>query len=150
MQREHIDSPREHRDTTVDDLEALRMLWIKDDACWDTTEVLGEHRKQLKPFSTEYKQRKIELLGHVIRAGEEDPMRKVTFQAGTIKDRGFAQRRVGRPKQQWLFEAKNLAWKKCRYMEDRQGCTRQDKRTKYKGKDLQEAYLHTWAEERHF
>ena len=39
---------------------------------------------------------------------------------------------------------------KCRHMEDRQGHSKPDKKTKYKGKDLQEAYIHTWAEDRHF
>ena len=41
-------------------------------------------------------------------------------------------------------------WKKCRHMEDRQGYKKQQMRTKYKRKPIQEAYLHTWAEERKF
>ena len=157
---EHIDNQGEQPiqterqgaavDTMINNIEALTTLWTKDDTSWDTTEVLGEHRKKLKPLSTDYKHRKTKLLGHVIRAGEEDPMRKVTFVPGTVTERGFAHRRVGRPRQQWLYESKKLAWKKCRHMEDKHGHSRPDKRTKYKEKPLQEAYLHTWAEERHF
>ena len=66
-------------DTLINDVEALRMLWVKDDTSWNTAEVFGEHRKKLRPFSEDYKYRKIKLLGHVIRAGDTDPMRKVTF-----------------------------------------------------------------------
>ena len=40
-------------DTILDDIEALRMLWIKDDTTWNTAEVMGKHRKTLKPFSDE-------------------------------------------------------------------------------------------------
>ena len=137
-------------DTLVNEVEALRMLWIKDDTSWNTAEVFGEHRKKLRPFSEDYKYRKIKLLGHVIRAGDTDPMRKVTFMPSTIKEWGTAHRRVGRPKDQWLYETKKLVWKKCRHMEDKQGHSKPDKRTKYKGKPLQETYIHTWAEDRCF
>ena len=141
---------QQEEDTIINDVEALRMLWIKDDTSWNTSEVFGEHRKKLRPFSEDYKNRKIKLLGHVIRADNEDPMRKVTFLPNTIEEWGFAHRRVGRPKDQWLHETKKLVWEKCRHMEDRQGYAKPDKRTKYKGKTLQETYIHTWAEDRCF
>ena len=112
--------------------------------------MFGEHRKKLRAFSEDYKHRRSKLLGHVIRADNNDPMRKVTFAANTIEEWGFDKRRVGRPKDQWLFETKRTVWKKCRHMEDRQGHKKQNKRTKYKGKPLQEAYLDTWAVERRF
>jgi hypothetical protein len=136
--------------TMIHDLEALRMLWIKEDTTWNTEEVFGAYKKKLRPFSEDYKHRKVKLLGHVIRADTDDPMRKVTFQPETIQEWGTSHRRVGRPKEQWLQGAKKQARKKCRHMEDRQGHTKPDKRTKYKGKPLQEAYIHTWAEERQF
>ena len=141
---------QQEEDTITNDVEALRMLWIKDDTSWNTSEVFGEHRKQLRPFSEDYKHRKTKLLGHVIRADNEDPMKKITFLPNTIEEWGFAHRRVGRPKDQWLHETKKLVWKKCRHMENRQGYKKADKRTKYKGKTLQEAYIHTWAEDRCF
>ena len=62
------------------DREVLEQIWIKDDTDWETKEVLGEHRKKVMKFSETYKLRKLKLLGHVIRCGEEDPMRQVTFQ----------------------------------------------------------------------
>ena len=91
-------------DTLLDDIEALRLLWIKEDTSWDTAAVLGEHHKKLRAFSEDYKYRKSKLLGHIIRADNDDPMRKVTFAPSTIVEWGFASRRVGRPKDQWLFE----------------------------------------------
>jgi hypothetical protein len=137
-------------DTLLDDIEALRLLWIKEDTSWDTAAVLGEHRKKLRAFSEDYKYRKSKLLGHIIRADNDDPMRKVTFAPSTIVEWGFASRRVGRPKDQWLFESKKTVWKKCRHMEDRQGHKKVDKITKYKETPLQDAWIYTWGEERHF
>ena len=148
-QRETLQQEHEN-ETLLNDIEALKLLWIKDDTSWNTAEVLGEHRKKLRPFSADYKNTKIKLLGHVIRADNADPMRKVTFSPNTIVEWGYAHRRVGRPKDQWLYETKKLVWKKCRHMEDRQGHSKPDKKTKFKGKDLQEAYIYTWAEDRHF
>ena len=101
-------------------------------------------------FCEDYKYRKIKLMGHVIRASNDDPMRKVTFAPNTVEECRYAQRKVGRPKDQWLHESKKAVWKKCRHVEDRQGHKKQNKRTKHKGKPLQDAYIHTWAGERHF
>ena len=146
----HISKGDAQTDTLVNDIEALKMLWVKEDTSWDTAAVFGEHRKKLRAFSEDYKYRKSKLLGHIIRADNNDPMRKVTFAANTIVEWGFDKRRVGRPKDQWLFETKRAAWKKCRHMEDRQGHRKQNKRTKYRGKPVQDAYIHTWADERQF
>ena len=92
------------------------------------------------------------LMGHVIRVDNEDPMRKVTFKENTIQEWAFDKRRVGRPKDQWTEATKKAIWKKHRHLtfEDRQGHRRPDKRTKYKQKPLQNAYIHTWADARHF
>ena len=137
-------------DTFLNDIEALRLLWIKEDTSWDTAAVFGEHRKKLRAFSEDYKYRKTKLLGHVIRADNDDPMRKVTFAQNTVEEWGFAQRRVGRPKDQWIHESRKAVWKKCRHMEDRQGHKKKNKRTKYKGTAMQDAYIHIWGGERQF
>jgi hypothetical protein len=89
------------------DAEVMRMLWIKEDTDWNTEQVLGKHCKRVEPFSVTYKARKLKLLGHVIRTGEGDPMRQVTFQDGTIQDKWSTTRRVGRPKHQWTQVTKN-------------------------------------------
>ena len=62
------DNTHDTADTIINDIEALKMLWIKDDTSWNTAEVFWEHRKKLRPFSEDYKYRKTKLLGHVIRA----------------------------------------------------------------------------------
>jgi hypothetical protein len=131
-------------------LEVLQELWIKEDTTWETAKVMGPYRKQLKAFSEDYKHRQTKLLGHVIRADNNDPMRKVTFKPNSIRNWNTPLKRVGRPREQWILGAKKQAWKKCRHMQDRQGHIKPDKRTKYKKKPIQEAYIHTWAEERHF
>ena len=128
----------------------LQELWIKEDSKWETHLVTGPYRKQLRPFSHDYKQRQTKLLGHVIRADNNDPMRKVTFRPNSIRAWRTPLRRVGRPREQWITGAKKQAWKKCRHMQDKQGWKNPTRRTKYKGKPLQEAYLFTWAEERFF
>ena len=137
-------------DTFLDDIEALRLLWIKEDTSWDTAAVFGEHRKKLRAFSEDYKYRKTKLLGHVIRADNDDPMRKVTFAPNTVEEWGFAQRRVGRPKDQWLHESKKLYGRNADTWKTDKGIKRKNKRTKYKGTPLQDAYIHTWGGERHF
>ena len=131
-------------------LEMLQELWIKEDTKWETAKVMGPHKKQLRAFSEDYRHRQTKLLGHVIRADNHDPMRKVTFRPNSIRNWRTPLRRVGRPEEQWTEGAKKQAWKKCRHMQDRQGNKKPDKRTKYKGKPLQEAYLHSWADGRHF
>ena len=131
-------------------LEVLRDIWIKEDSTWDTEQVIGPYKKKLRPFSEDYKHRQTKLLGHIIRADNDDPMRKVTFKPNTIRNWNTPLRRVGRPKEQWIQSAKTQVWKKCRHREDRQASSKPDKRTKYKGKQLQDAYIHLWAEDRHF
>ena len=94
----HINETRQN--TLVNDIEALKMLWVKEDISWDTAAVFGEHRKKLRAFSEDYKFRKIKLLGHIIRADNSDPMRKVTFAENSIEEWAIDKRRVGRPRDQ--------------------------------------------------
>ena len=139
-----------HSQEEMASLEVLQELWMKEDTTWETAKVMGPYRKQLRAFSEDYKYRQTKLLGHVIRADNTDPMRKVTFKPDSIRNWSTPLKRVGRPKEQWVQGAKTQAWKKCRHLQDRQGYRKPDKRTKYKKKPLQEAYLYTWAEERQF
>ena len=53
-------------------------------------------------------------------------------------------------KKPMVARSEKTSMEKCRHMEDRQGYSKPDKGTKYKGKPLQEAYIHTRAEERKF
>ena len=51
----------------------------------------GDNRR-IKPFSETYNDRKANLLGHVLRASHEDPMRQVSFRL----DQHIDQNTVGR------------------------------------------------------
>ena len=73
------------------------------------TEILfanqGDQR-QFEIFSQSYLHRKSKLLGHVFRAGPEDPMRQISFQPYSAVLPQYGRKRVGRPKQNWLHYAK--------------------------------------------
>ncbi len=56
------------------------------------------------------KQRQLTLLGHVIRAGRNDPMNQVTFATRTLEPYHPMYRRIGCPRQQWLEENMKQAW----------------------------------------
>ena len=109
-------------------LEMLQELWIKEDTKWETAKVMGPHKKQLRAFSEDYRHRQTKLLGHVIRADNHDPMRKVTFRPNSIRNWRTPLRRVGRPKEQWTEGAKNKPGKDA-------GTCRTDKGTKSQTKE---------------
>ena len=50
------------------------------------------------------KNNKTRLLGHILRAPQDDPMREVLFESGTLRPCIEHCRRVGKPRAQWLFE----------------------------------------------
>ena len=67
--------------------------------------------KKIKLFSQFYQERKIKLMGHIIRASNSDPLRSVTFQPDTITPIPLdSKRRVGRPKIDWIEETKKEIW----------------------------------------
>ena len=55
-------------------------------------------------FSKLWLKRKIQLLGHIIRAGPQDPMRQVLFLPNSLIPRTEHARRVGKPRAHWLIE----------------------------------------------
>ncbi len=65
----------------------------------------------MSPLSTILKNRRIKLVGHTIRADDNDPMRHITINNGTPL--AAPKRRVGRPRIPWaktaMCEAYNLA-----------------------------------------
>ena len=50
------------------------------------------------------------MLGHIIRAGNDDPMRQVTFVRDTININYTNKRRVGRPRGKWIESTLKQAW----------------------------------------
>ena len=75
---------------------------------WTNQAVLHElsqrHGYKHIRLSTKWKHKKITLLGHIIRAESEDPMREVLFETGTFRPRVEHIRRVGKPRANWLIE----------------------------------------------
>lgn len=61
-------------------------------------------------FTDMWHKQKMKLLGHVIRASDEDPMRQVSFEKGTIKPKATIAKQ-GRPRQQWILSSLDEALK---------------------------------------
>lgn len=59
--------------------------------------------KRIKPFSQELDERRVKLAGHILRAQASDPLRQVSYQAGSGDPLQIGKRRVGHPRQQWLY-----------------------------------------------
>ena len=66
--------------------------------------------KQIKLFSEFQLERKIKLYGHIIRASDEDPLKHVTFNDDNLEINEWEGKRVGRPKQDWIWEAAQEVW----------------------------------------
>ena len=59
--------------------------------------------KRIKPFSQELDERRVKLAGHILRVQASDPLRQVSYQAGSGDPIQIGKRRAGRPRQQWLY-----------------------------------------------
>ena len=59
--------------------------------------------------------RMITLLGHVIRDPDADPMRAITFNAGTVDTEKIGWKRVGRPQINWIEDTMREAWEEVRH-----------------------------------
>ena len=54
----------------------------------------------------------MKLLGHVVRAENNDPMRQVMFRSGRVEELHVGKRRVGKPKLDWVRQGKIQVWEK--------------------------------------
>ena len=89
--------------------------------------------------------RKLKLLGHVVRADNDDPMRQVTFKSGCVKELNVGKRRVGKPKLDWIIQGKVQVWKKFCSEIDQSHTRNPEKRRKHKGKLNRNIKLIEWA-----
>ena len=53
----------------------------------------------------------MQLLGHILRAPNEDPMRRLVFENNSARSLIIGTKRVGGPKKNWTDETMSLAWK---------------------------------------
>ena len=79
------------------------------DRSWTNQRVIHtlaqEHGYKHIPLSLKWKQRKITLLGHILRCAPNDPMHEVLFEQGTYTPRIEHIKRVGKPRAKWLLES---------------------------------------------
>ena len=80
-----------------------------------TTTLRTQHQVHVRKFSDLWLQRKITLLGHIIRSDPSDPMRQVLFEIGTLTPRIEFKKRVGKPRIQWLSATYEDAYKNMGY-----------------------------------
>ena len=66
--------------------------------------------KPIYLFTDMWQRAKFSLLGHIIRAKPEDPMRQVTFEENTYKPRQPEYRRPGKPRDQFIIETMKEAF----------------------------------------
>ena len=65
-----------------------------------------DDNRRIRLYSEQHRDRKAKLLGHIARAPDEDPLRQITFQAGTCKRVEYGKKRVGKPRQNWIHQTK--------------------------------------------
>jgi len=66
--------------------------------------------RKIELFSEQLKQKRIKLAGHILRANEVDPLRQVSYQTQSAKIYDIGKRRIGGPRQQWLFHTNKYIW----------------------------------------
>ena len=62
----------------------------------------------IKPFSTTLDERRAKLAAHILRSSDNDPMRQVTYKPGSADAVDVGKRRIGRPRQHWIFHSNQL------------------------------------------
>ena len=62
--------------------------------------------RSIRRFSEFHNTRKASLLGHILRTDNEDPLRQVSFQPNTAYRVEYGKKRIGKPKQNWIHQAK--------------------------------------------
>ena len=67
--------------------------------------------KEIKTIEQTCNLRRIKLLGHILRAPNEDPMRRLVFENDSARSLIIGIKRVGGPKKNWTDETMSLAWK---------------------------------------
>ena len=50
-------------------------------------------------------ERRVRLAGHILRSPNWDPLRQVSYEPDSTVPKHIGKRRVGRPRQQWVFKS---------------------------------------------
>ena len=73
--------------------------------------------KRVRPISEELDDKRIRLTGHILRSTDTDPLRQVSYKPGSAAPLDIGKRRVGRPRQQWLYQSNALVHSRIRHTE---------------------------------
>lgn len=73
--------------------------------------------KRVRPISEELDDKRIRLTGHILRSTDADPLRQVSYKPGSAAPLDIGKRRVGRPRQQWLYQSNALVHNRIRHTE---------------------------------
>jgi hypothetical protein len=63
-------------------------------------------------FSEAYQKKRRNLLGHLMRTGNDDPLRQVSLQPNSGRPIAKGKRRSGKPRQRWVDNVMKKVWKK--------------------------------------
>ena len=64
----------------------------------------------IRPLSHVLQEKRIKLLGHIVRRPREHPQHQTTFCTRSLIPRTVDKRRVGRPRLSWTHETMKVAW----------------------------------------
>ena len=106
--------------------------------------------KKVRRFSKVYQERRRKLLGHIIRAKEDDPLRQVTLEKGKARPPNFGKKRVGKPRTRWADDALDRVWKEFRKDAPKRNSRKPNRKRKYKASHRQNEFIKKWAMERKF
>ncbi len=94
-------------DRSITNEEVLRLA---NEHCQTTALHQQGPKNKIKPVTEIIQQRRVTLLGHIIRSNPQDPMHQVTFANDEIETHAPWRRRVGRPRLKWIEETMKEAW----------------------------------------
>ena len=97
-----------------------------------------EDLRKVKKFGDVYEDRRVKLLGHIIRTENHDPLRQVSLKPGTAERPDIGKKRIGGPKQNWTRKTKEHVWNS------------KLKRNNYEENALQDSELFNLAKDRAF
>ena len=67
-------------------------------------------RRKIIPFSEYHMNRRVKLLGHILRSNGNDPMRQISFLPDSAHRVEYGTKRVGKPRQNWLQHTKKYVY----------------------------------------
>ena len=66
--------------------------------------------RKIIPFSEYHMNRRVKLLGHILRSNGNDPMRQISFLPDSAHRVEYGTKRVGKPRQNWLHHTKKYVY----------------------------------------